>query len=99
MPQIYTHLTGFSEASLDMMKDLLVGIRYFIILFAPHPAIDIYSPLWGEWVSMAGRGAYMKRGREGVPYLFIFESGPKLEIFRRREGYAQIFFGSGSIFT
>ena len=54
-----------SEASLDIMKDLLEGIRFFIIVFAPRPSLHIYSPPLG-WVDVeAGTGGLDKRGPLG----------------------------------
>ena len=45
-----------SEASLDIMKDLREGIRFFIIVFAPLPASTSTHPLGGGWMWRLGGG-------------------------------------------
>ena len=53
LPEIYIQFTGCSQASLNIMKDLLEGIRWFIIVFAPLPVSTPARPKGaarcGDW--------------------------------------------------
>ena len=62
--------TGCSQASLNMRKDLLEGIRWLIIVFAPLPVSTPARPFGvggcGDW-----EGGLYKKGPRGVCLSFL----------------------------
>ena len=80
MPEKKIQFTGCSQASLNMRKDLLEGIRWLIIVFAPLPVSTPARPFGvggcGDW-----EGGLYKKGPLGVCLSYLISIWTQIRVF------------------